>query len=278
MAVSYAHGEIPASFQQLAKALDMPATASWSLYRDSFIKRWGRQPGQERWQMAPLDLPDQQRREVYQALDALGVIGAWQPPKASYDYAILPGAIVPTMQARLAWLIHLWQQGVRFRQLVVLSGQRPLTSEIDKVATVFPVLQQALKKDANTPEMVLPMHETEAARLLLQVTPLPKGMQDIPVVFVDTPRIWQQDHWQRAHTGSTVEAWMELTPKPGSTLLISSQPSAHYQDAVFKNLLPEGFTVDTSTEALATNARLEVVLDGVATWLRSCTLPPKLGQ
>ena len=266
MVVSNAHEEIPELFQHLAKTLEMPPSAKWQDYRQSFISRWGRKPGQERWELPPVKFSEEKQQRVYEALDTLGLLSAWEPQEKFYDYAILPGAVLPTIKTRLDWLLGRWQKGIRFRQLVVLTGQRPLVDRIDRVSEVMPNLH---------PDQY-PMHETEAARLLVHITPLPKGMEKVEKVFFDSPRIWQDNRWERPNTATTVAAWMKHNPQPGRVLLISSQPSAHYQDAVFKNLLPDTFSVETSAPALAFDTPLSVLLDAVAVWLRSSSIPPAI--
>ncbi|CAM3456578.1 hypothetical protein [Parendozoicomonas haliclonae] len=278
--MSYAAAQtIPEPFQKLAHALNMPAAQDWQTYRRAFIQQWGREQGVERWQMPAVNLQGDQRHRVYEALEELGVISDWQPSATTYDYAIWPGAIVPTMKTRLEWLTKLWKQGIRFKTLVVLTGQRPLTDNIDNFYTVMVSLLGAehaseLFADPNNH----PHNETEAARLLLHYTPLPDTMKNVTVVFADTPRKWTGDVWDRPHTGDTVEQWLLFNPEPGSVLLVTSQPSAHYQEAVFQQHLPAGFPLDTSTPALNSNASLAIILDGIATWLRSSPTPPTLAK
>ncbi len=274
MSISHADGSVPALFRNLAEALEMPPEQDWQKFREGFIKQWGRQPGVERWQIPKVSLPPEQYRKVTAALENLGVIASWHPTQTTYDYAILPGALVPTMKVRLDWLAELWRKGIRFQRLIVLTGQRPLTSEVDHFPAILAKL--APSQDAVHPDIptIHPMHETEAAKLLLYFYPYPKGMDQVPISVIDAPRKWQGTRWERAHTGETVEAWLAHAPRPGSTLVISSQPSAPYQDAVFKNLLPASFTVETSAPPISPNIPLAVILDGTSNWLRSSTTPP----
>ena len=268
--------DVPQPFQKLAALLSMEPTEDWDEFRHSFIARWGRKPDQERWQMTEVILPEIKQTQVMEALDELGLISPWKPKKEHYDYAVLPGSTVPSMKARLDWLVQQWREGIRFNQLVVLTGQRPLTPGIDRFADVMAGL---LPNNSSLPTSFnganAPMHETEAARLLLYYYPYPEGMEQVPVKFVDCPRIWQGGHWGRCHTGTTVKDWLEYSPKPGTTLVISSQPSAHYQDAVFRRHLPQTFTIETSTAGMAQGFSMAVLLDAVATWLRASEVPPK---
>ncbi|MTI12248.1 hypothetical protein [Sansalvadorimonas verongulae] len=269
--------EIPQPFQKLASLLAMPPSENWDEFRHSFISHWGRKPGQERWQMKEVGLSPSRKEQVLQVLNELGMTSSWAPKETQYDYAILPGATVPSMKARLDWLAKQWQNGTRFKQIVVLTGQRPLTPEIDHISEVMAGL---LPENSSLPTTFTgsnaPMHETEAARLLLYYYPYPQGMERVPVKFVDSPRCWQGGHWSRCHTATTVKDWLEYSPKPGAMLVISSQPSAHYQDSVFRREMPKGFAVETSTASLTQGYPMAVLLDAVATWLRTSDEPPEL--
>ncbi|WP_281645090.1 hypothetical protein [Parendozoicomonas sp. Alg238-R29] len=267
--------EIPEPLQKLAALLSMPPTQDWDEYRHSFIQRWGRKPDVERWQMKEVGLSETKKNQVIAVLDELDLISPWFPKRKTYDYAILPGSTAPSMKARLDWLAEQWDSGVRFSQLVVLAGQRPLTPKIDRFPEVMAAL---LPKKSSLPESFnkenAPLHETEAIRLILYYYPYPSEMEKVPVKIIDSPRQWQGGHWGRCHTATTIKDWLEHSPKPGSMLVISSQPSAHYQDAVFRREMPKSFTIETSTAGLPPGYSMAVLLDAVATWLRSSSVPP----
>ena len=274
---TYAH-EIPPAFEKVGELLAMPATNSWADFRSNFMSRWGRKPGQERWQMEEVHLEPETHKQVMETLHHLGLTNAWLPQNKTYDYAILPGATFPSMKTRLDWLAEQWQRGVRFQQLVVLAGQRPLTPEVDRFQEIMSSLSStesgAKRKTFPMNDKTAPMHETEAARLLLHYYPLPEGMEQVPVQIIDSPRKWQGDSWGRSHTADTVRDWLAYSPKPGTALVISNQPSAHYQDAVFRRHLPSTFSIETSTAEIGKNYSMAIILDGVATWLRICEQPP----
>ena len=227
--------------------------------------------------MKDVGLSPSRKEQVMQILNELGMIAPWTPQRAQYDYVILPGSTVPSMKARLNWLAQQWRNGIRFQQLVVLTGQRPLTPGIDHISEV---MAELLPKKSSLPATFTganaPMHETEAARLLLYYYPYPQGMEKVPVKFVDSPRIWQGGHWSRCHTATTVKDWLAYSPEPGSMLVISSQPSAHYQDAVFRREMPKSFNIETSTAGMSRSFSMAILLDAVATWLRASDAPPEL--
>ncbi|MCL6269092.1 YdcF family protein [Sansalvadorimonas sp. 2012CJ34-2] len=267
---------VPEPFDRLGALLDMPEVDTWPEYREKFMSLWGRAPGQERWQLKDVTLPPEKHKQVMAVLEEFRLIKPWRPQHETYDYGVLPGATLTSMKARLEWLAQLWKEGIRFSKLIVLTGQRPLTPSIDHFPEIMTTIAPDSGVNFNDPK-IQPMHETEAARLLLAFFPLPKGMDKVPVVYIDSPRQWRGNNWERSHTGDTVDEWLKHNPKPGKTLVVSNQPSAHYQEAVFLKELPSSFDVEMTTPALASDIPLSVLLDAVSVWIRTTgDKPPKL--
>ncbi len=266
--------EIPLPFQQLAQLLEMPDAHNWQDYRTAFIKRWGRAPGQERWQLPKVDFPAPQKYKVLHLLATLGVINELPTHQKEYDYGILPGGAFPSMVARLDWLVAQWQKGVRFTHLVILTGQRPLTPNVDRFREV---MSHPPFPDSTTfSDQQMPLHEGEAAAILLQRYPFPPTMQSLSVRFIESPRKWEGESWRRANTSDTIYDWLAYKPKPGSVLVASSQPSAQYQNRVFQKRLGTGFSVNTGAPAINPEIPLAVILDGIATLINVSEQPPVL--
>ena len=254
-------------------------SSDWAAWRASFMKDWGRKPGEERWQIPEVPLPESRAQEARACLDSLPLTRPLCPSRQHYTYAILLGAPGPIMLERLDWLARQWQQGVRFEQLVVLVSQRPLTPGIDRIPELMTkLLERSTRNPAQwSADSTPPLHETEAARLLLTAYPYPEGMEQVPVKVVDTPRKWQDGNWFRCHTAETFRAWLNPAdpPEPGSVLVVSSQPSALYQHAVAARELPPDFSLDTTATPAPQDISLAQLLDGMSTWLRTCeTRPP----
>ena len=76
-----------------------------------------------------------------------------------------------------------------------------------------------------------------------------------------------QSKQRRPNTADTIKLWMHANPEPGLSLIISSQPYVHYQDAVLRAYLPAEFTL----EVVGKKARSVVSdgkhLDNLARWL-----------
>ena len=262
--------EVLADRQELVKQLDSLLTTLHVPHKSDFssmidaTQRWRRAPGQERWQLADIKIDPNSEANAINMLREIGLIDELKPSKKEFDYVLLLGATVPRMQQRLEHLARLWQSGVRYKKLIFLTGQRPLTPEIDKVDELIANTSGHLAtKDSR------PATESEAAVMIFQSTPLMPEMRALPVQFMDTPRRWEQTYWQRANTRDTLKTWMKNNPAPGSVLVMSEQPSAHYQQEVVRQELSEAFNVDIAARAAAKDTRLAILLDALALWLHN---------
>ncbi|WP_422132458.1 hypothetical protein [Endozoicomonas sp. ALD040] len=238
---------------------------------DSLIiasQQWRRQPGQERWEMKDLPLTPDQHLAVMGHLKALNFVQELLPSSTNYEYSLVLGATVPGMERRLNHLAKLWQEGVRFNKIVFLVGQRPLKEGIDNIDSLVAnsIGEQARGKGARTAR---PITETEGAMQLFATMKLPGEMKKLPTEFVDSPRVWKQNHWQRANTRDTLIQWMKAAPTPGRTLVISDQPHAHYQLEVVKQELPDAFQPEVTAQTADEGTRIILYLDALALWLHN---------
>ncbi len=58
----------------------------------------------------------------------------WKPFYKMYDKALILGATTSRMQTRLDYLKQLWEDGIRFNELVWLTSDRPLDKRVDDLA------------------------------------------------------------------------------------------------------------------------------------------------
>jgi hypothetical protein len=165
------------------------------------------------------------------------------------------GAAYPRMQTRLVHLVDLWQKGVRFDQVVLLSGARPLTQSEQSALVDAYGLQDST---------IIPLTEADAMKLVYETIDMPDAMRKVSLVVIDVPmQITKSGALARPTTGDTVNQWMELHPKPGNCLVISNQPYVAYQHSVSKTLLPKDFIVET-VGAQSTDTQIDVYLDTIA--------------
>lgn len=257
---------VPEAMVSLQEHLNMSVSRDWRGAAQGF-SRWARKPGQERWELAELDLSPDKETQVQEDLRQLGFVQALKPVKEQYDYGVILGATCPGMLERIHYLAELWREGVRFNRLVFLTGQRPLDPSADHFQSLMKSLQQ--KTDvAHFSGDAAPMHETEAARLLYLYADLPQSMRKLPVDFIDTARTWQHQHWLRPNTRDTVRSWLQNRPTAGSVLMVSTQPHAAYQHAVVRDELADGFYLETVAPGITKDQSLAVMLDAVASWLK----------
>ena len=265
--------ELINSLSSLLDELDVPH----SMDLNSIInasQRWRRKPDQERWEMPDIKLDFQKQQKVMAHLHKIGLVDELKPASQHFEYALLLGATVPRMEIRLNQLVKLWHEGVRFNQIVFLVGQRPLTAGIDQVDSL---IDRVIGK--NAPEKARknarPQTETEGARLVFTMTRMPDEMRRLPVIYIDTPRYWQDTYWQRANTRDTLERWLQEYKAPngkpagGKALVVSDQPHALYQHEVVRQALPETFTTEITGGAAGSETRTVIFLDALALWLHN---------
>ncbi|WP_257265952.1 hypothetical protein [Endozoicomonas sp. ONNA2] len=222
---------------------------------------WRRKPGQERWELPALDISTGKEYRLFDLLEKLGLIGPVAPLTKQYDYALLLGATAPGMKSRLDYLADWWRQGVRFKRLIFLVGQRPLTPGADYLDIL---ITKSEKKKLDP----LPFTETEAAIMLHQLVSMPEAMRALPVEFIDTPRNWKSGLWHRPNTRDTIRHWLKTVPLPGTALVISDQPHGLYQKEVVKQELP-GFTIDLAAGPANPATTVPIYLDALALWLHN---------
>lgn len=213
-------------------------------------KEWLRTPGQERWQQT--ELSEEKRAFALAWGKKYGIFSTWEPSQTYYNKALILGATVPIMQSRLQHLKKLWEQGVRFSEIVWLTGERPLDQVADGPCEGC-------------------QNESEAAKLLWdRADDLPKLMRKLPVTFIALPMRVVDGVWKRPNTEDTIIAWGRMASSPCSCLFVSDQPFCGYQGAVIESALPEGFVFDIVGEGRDPSkhpAAAAITLDSVARWL-----------
>lgn len=168
----------------------------------------------DRWTFK--DRFEDQRDEIYPVLDSMGMFETKWANEKHYDYALVLGALHGAVEMRIHHIVEEWKRGIRFDNVVFLTGQRPLHLEKEK-------------------EFLFLKNETAMMVHVWETTEMPPELRAIPLTIVDAPSLPLRG---RPTTESTVYAWLELSPKPGSILMVSSQPYIRYQRAVLNTLIP----------------------------------------
>src|SRR3990172_4742194 len=116
----------PAALSELTTALGIPADANLI---EETQKRWLRRSGTERGEQT--EISAEQRQFVLSWGQKNGIFSDWLPSEPSYDSALILGATTVHMQMRLDYLVKLWEKGTRFKEVVWLTGDRPLDKRVD---------------------------------------------------------------------------------------------------------------------------------------------------
>ncbi len=239
---------------------------------DDIVKQtqanWLRKPGQERWDLGG----EQISQSTLDTFKACGVIGEVKPALCEYDYVLVMGALASRMRTRFAYAVELWKQGVRFKQLVLLTGQRPRNVELETEKDILGFgldHDRLVKKSDFVWNNVLPDTESGIMQLLYDQADLPADFrQQVQVVLVAAPmKSNAQGQLTRPTTSDTVDTWLAQSPKPGNCLVISNNPYIGYQDSVARGLLPKTFKIETVGHADGHNLNLATYLDNMARWL-----------
>lgn len=236
----------PAALSKLTSALAIPQDADLIAETQ---KQWLRKPGQERWELA--ELSQEQRDFVLRWAKEQGIFSAWTPAYKTYDKALILGATTSRMQMRLDYLKELWRKGTRFKEIVWLTGDRPLDKRVDGL----------IERCHN---------ESEAAHILWEETDLPKEMRSLPVTYIAVPMKTEGTTLKRPNTEDTIIAWLAHSPQPCTALFVSDQPFCGYQFAVVKSCLPESFQFDLvgqGADSINHPAAAAITLDSIARWI-----------
>ena len=210
--------------------------------------KWLRPKGKERWEI--LEISKEQKQFVLDWAQAQGLYSSWEPTSNHYDKALILGATTGHMTMRLNYLKELWNKGVRFDEVVWLTGDRPLDKNIDDLRDVA-------------------ANESQAAPIIWESADLPQEMKSLPVRFIATPMKNKQGVLTRPNTMDTLVTWLETTD-PCKALFVSSQPFCGYQFAIINTALPETFTFDvvgSGADPSSHPAAAAITLDSIARWL-----------
>ncbi|NGX40088.1 MAG: hypothetical protein KR126chlam1_01428 [Chlamydiae bacterium] len=250
-------GELKQPATTLLELFDIPSTLT-PKELVPYLKAHWLQKGKERWEMEKRC--EEKGKAALPLLRALGCINSIHAEKKNYQYALVLGAMGKTMQRRLDFLYKEWKRGVRFDQIVLLTGER----DLDPTREKFP---EGLKS------------ETDLFLHLFDRHPLKKIA---PYTLINSPKQIQKDgSLRRPTTASTMRDWLRSRPSLGDCLAISTQPFVGYQEAVVRAFLPKGFSVegvgpgtdncyptaDLDLEVPPVPYPLSIYLDNIAKWL-----------
>lgn len=209
-------------------------------------KAWLRPIGKERWEMEEKDFGPEKNQAIRDLAKKMGFIEEIIPVEKQFRYCLLHGCVLPQFQLEVAYAAELWAQGVRYDEVVLLGGDRPL----NPIADQFPGLQKYATS-------------LEGLRLVFETTHSP--LQNLPLLVVNAPT---PPACTRPTTSDTILAFLAKNPSPGPCIFISRQPFVLYQDSVARALMPKSFAITTAGPGISESSlSIAVLLDSIARYL-----------
>lgn len=219
-------------------------------------KQWLRAPGSERWDIAGTASAADQ--EIYACLHKLAICQEVYPSGKHYEHVMILGALFDTMVQRMQYAIYLWNQGVRFNNIALLAGARPVVPAQGEN-------QEALEKFCGHAIEHMAQTEADLINFVYENIDMPADMRAVPVQIIDVPMLQKADGtMRRPNTADTIEYWLNIKPQPGVVLAVSNQPYVEYQDAVLRTLLPIEYPVQTVGSKCVEDKKIGILLDTLA--------------
>ena len=242
---------------KLLHAFDIEAETSEDIVKATQSK-WLRTAGKERWEAE--DPYASRKEELLPLFEQIGVISEIKPQQKQYDYVLIMGGLYRRVEARMKFATTLWNNGIRFKEIILLGSERELNSQEEPASHFF---------DFNYQESLdeIPKTEYEMMKYVYTNTPLPVEMAQTKTSFINTPNTIINGQTKRATTQDTINQWLKSDPKPGTCLVISNQPHIDYQKSVAKVFLPQTFTVDAAGAAWDKAGKVNEILDAIARWI-----------
>jgi hypothetical protein len=230
----------------LLEAMDVPNDGTAQSIVAATQKQWLRPKGKERWEVADTLTPEQ-RKAVIKFYTKNGFFNEVSPQRKSYDYVLVLGATVSRMEKRLDYLDRLYEKGIRFKQVILLTGARPLDPEVESIPPGCKT-------------------EGEALDYLWKSMKLSK---QVAWKYFECPMVTLADGKEkRPNRAEAFQFWLKTSPPPGTCLLISNQPYCHYEQALAQNVLPKEMKFEVvGPKADPASQNGNVMLDNLARWI-----------
>jgi hypothetical protein len=233
------------ALRQLLDIFDLSDQNDLQSIVEATQKHW-LQTGKERWEFAKRD--EDKRDLLVPIFKDLKMIDTIDACSANYDYALIYGATYSSVIKRMRHLVSQFKRGVRFKQVILLTGQRYLKFN---------------EKEKHLPYQT----ETEMMLSLWKTMAMPEEIRSLPFLLVDTPQQNRNGNWVRPNTEDTLIKWLKTNPTPGSCLFVSNQPYTGYQDAVARCALPDAFSIETIGVETGGDLPIALLLDNIARWI-----------
>ncbi len=232
--------------QQLIHLLDIAEIKhdnSLDGIKAAMASHWRRGVGEDRSAMTSdrwslLTQRYEKKRDAFEKqFQELGFLTQVKPQKHQFEHALLLGCSVQIMKQRIDTLIN---SNVAFEHLHLLAGERELTvTEIDYIKSLD---NHAVIASIKT--------EADASQWLFNFYQSKNKFVGVKAHFVVSEHKLEKGQLRRANTEDTIRDWLSQNPHPKTTVIVSSQPFAFYQNQVVRNVVSEsGYCPDIATLA-----------------------------
>lgn len=168
-------------------------------------------------------------------LQELNLTEAVLTPPWQYDGALILGATIVAVRKRLAYLVDQCRGGVAVSTIYLLGGARPLDPIKESREALCTPADLPFKADWTPPEQ-MPTTEAGMMELVLQQSQLPENWK---YELVNTPlQPTPNGKTRHPNTADTAKEFLKTNPKPGTYLVVSSQPFIARQTINVRRVLP----------------------------------------
>lgn len=214
--------------------------------------------------------------QITPLLAQLGFMKAVDPSLQTYEGALFYGSLLSSTRVYLHYMVEQWNKGVRFKNLYILSGARPLEPSLES--------REALLSDDNSPLKIrsnwiaptmLPQTESEMMIFVWEQAELPQEMRNqVQLHVIDAPMKLdsQTGKLTRPTRDDTLKLWVQSAPTPGHYLAVSRAPYIVRQAITAEVVVPKEYIIDTVGPAIRPQTKMIIILDELARAIFELTL------
>lgn len=174
--------------------------------------------------------PVQDEHLVYQNFSLLRMTQDVPAYEATYNSVVILGSALPLIRQRLAFLVGEWQRGVRFNEIIFVTGKRPLYAGAEEKEEFFGASNNPFSIEPNWDRAAheLPSSELEVAQFVWKQMALPRVWRDpsvMRVVFLEADPQDGREYSNRHDTLKLLQNYRKADS--GKILFMSSQPFIH---------------------------------------------------
>ena len=227
-------------------------------------KHWLRSV-KERWQITG-EKYTKNKVGIFQILEKIGYLNDVVASVKQYDNAVILGSSLSSFKERLLHLIYEWNRGVRFKKIIILTGERPLNHDIESRRDILYGSKSLPYNHINISDNLIISNEYEMIKVICKLVKLPIKLQKIPFIFIVSPmKKTINNEFKRPTTTDTILAWRNSKFFPQtkeSCLVISNQPYIGYHNAALQYDLRDKLDIET-VGAEAINVTVSLCLDSL---------------